>query len=127
MNEILEMLMNIGESKNVYSTVVSFCQNIKSKFIGFRLISTDTTRIERWATGLNDYWPTIQNGLCELPIEVNAVAERINEECKREDEVINDHLDMLIELLQGYKVRENNNFFSINMISCILYKNKGSI
>ncbi|CAF3592991.1 unnamed protein product [Rotaria sp. Silwood1] len=68
-----------------------------------QLISTDATPIERWATGLNDYWPTIQGGLVELPFEINAVAERINEECKHEDEVINDHLDMLIELLQGYK------------------------
>ncbi len=40
-------------------------------------------------------------------MEVNAVAERINEECKCEDEIINDHLDMLIELLQAYKVKYN--------------------
>ena len=62
--------------------------------------------MQRWATGLNDYWPTIQTGLVELPIEMNAVSERIREECIREDEVINDHLDMLIELLQGYKVQD---------------------
>ncbi|CAF0924773.1 unnamed protein product [Adineta ricciae] len=68
-----------------------------------QLISTDSTQVQRWATGLNDYWPTIQTGLVELPIEMNAVSERIREECIREDEVINDHLDMLIELLQGYK------------------------
>ncbi|CAF3840896.1 unnamed protein product [Adineta steineri] len=66
-------------------------------------ISTDSTQVQRWATGPNDYWPTIQNGLNELPIEINAVAERIKEECIHEDEIINDHLDMLIELLQGYK------------------------
>jgi hypothetical protein len=35
---------------------------------------------------------------------MNAVSERIHEQCKRDDDVINDHLDMLIELLQGYKV-----------------------
>jgi len=83
-----------------------------------RLISTDTTQVERWATGLNDYWPTIQSGLVELPIEINAVAERINEECKHEDEVINDHLDMLIELLQGYKVRKKKNTF----FGCIILR-----
>jgi hypothetical protein len=69
------------------------------------LISTDSTQVERWATGLNDYWPTIQSGLIELPVEINAIAERINEGSKCEDEMINDHLDMLIELLQGYKVK----------------------
>lgn len=69
-----------------------------------RSITADTTEVQRWATGLNDYWPTIQNGLGELPVEINAVSERIYEECKREDDMINDHLDMLIELLQGYKV-----------------------
>ena len=69
-----------------------------------RLISTDSTQIEQWATGLNDYWPSIQSGLVELPVEINAVAERMHEQCKREDEMINDHLDMLIELIQGYKV-----------------------
>lgn len=68
-----------------------------------QLLSTDSTQIERWATGLNNYWPTIQTGLTELPAEVNAVASRINESCKCEDEIINDHVDMLIELLQGYK------------------------
>ena len=73
-----------------------------------RLISADTTEVERWATGLNDYWPTIQSGLVELPVEINAVSERIYEECKREDDVINDHLDMLIDLLQGYKVSKED-------------------
>ena len=29
-----------------------------------------------------------------------------NEQYKRGDEIINEHLDMLIELLQGYKVLE---------------------
>ena len=72
------------------------------------MISTDSTRIERWATGLNDYWPTIQSGLVELPTEINAVAECFNEGYKWEDEIISDHLDMLVELLQGYKVTINN-------------------
>ena len=70
-----------------------------------RLISTDSTQVERWATGLNDYWPTIQTGLAEVPVEINAMAERIQEGSKCEDQMINDHLDMLIELLQGYKVK----------------------
>jgi hypothetical protein len=83
-----------------------------------RLISTDTTQVERWATGLNDYWPTIQSGLVELPIEINAVAERINEQCKHEDEVINDHLDMLIELLQGYKVTKRKTHCSV-VLFCV--------
>jgi hypothetical protein len=30
----------------------------------------------------------------------------MNEQCKRGDEVINDPLDMLVELLQGYKVKK---------------------
>ena len=38
-------------------------------------------------------------------MEITALAERINEQCKRDDDVIDDHLDALIELLQGYKVR----------------------
>ncbi|CAF1219463.1 unnamed protein product [Rotaria sordida] len=65
-------------------------------------LASDSTSIDRWATGPNDYWPTIQIGLGSLPIEINAISERVNEQCKRNDEVINDHLDMLIELLQGY-------------------------
>lgn len=69
-----------------------------------QLISTDATPIERWATGLNDYWPTIQTGLVSLPVEINAIAERLLEQCKREDEMITDQLDMLVELIQGYKV-----------------------
>jgi len=82
-------------------------------------LSTDSTKVERWATGLNNYWPTIQTGLTELPAEVNAVAKRINEACQCEDEIINDHVDMLIELLQGYKVEFNEKkfSFSIKMIS----------
>jgi hypothetical protein len=75
-----------------------------------RLISTDSTEIERWATGLNDYWPSIQTGLVHLPVEINAIAERLHEECKHEDEMINDHLDMLIELIQGYKVTKHRRF-----------------
>jgi hypothetical protein len=112
MNEMLKLLMIIYELKNLYSKNICFCLELFSnEFILFRLISTDSTQVERWATGLNDYWPRIQNGLVELPVEINAIAERINEECKHEDEVINDHLDMLIELLQGYKVREKNILF----------------
>ncbi len=105
MKEIFKLLMNISELKNLYS---KFFQNFSINQIHlflFRLISTDSTQVERWATGLNDYWPTIQNGLVELPVEINAIGERINEEGKYEDEIINDHLDMLIELLQGYKVK----------------------
>lgn len=73
----------------------------------YRLISTDETRIERWATGPNDYWPTIQTGLVQLPYEISAISERLHEACRNEDDIINDHLDMLIELLQGYKVGNN--------------------
>ena len=68
------------------------------------MLSSDTTRVERWATGLNDYWSRIQSGLVELPIEINAIADRLYEQTKNEDEMINDHLEMLIELLQGYRV-----------------------
>ncbi|CAF3308914.1 unnamed protein product [Rotaria socialis] len=96
-SQIRTYLKNINERN--FKTADEYWAIEKS----LQLISTDPTRIERWATGPNDYWPTIQTGLTELPIEMNAVAERINEECKREDEVINDHLDMLIELFQGYK------------------------
>jgi hypothetical protein len=42
---------------------------------------------------------------------MNALSERMNEQYKRDDEVINDHLDMLIELLQGYKVKEKIYFY----------------
>jgi hypothetical protein len=38
---------------------------------------------------------------------MNAISGRMTEQCKRDDEVINDHLDTLVELLQGYKVIEN--------------------
>ena len=86
----------------------------------FRLISTDSTQVERWATGLNDYWPTIQSGLVDLPVEINAVAERIHEECKHEDEVINDHLDMLIELLQGYRVMNRRSILVYNIFLFVL-------
>ncbi|CAF4539310.1 unnamed protein product, partial [Rotaria sp. Silwood2] len=96
-SQIRTYLKNINERN--FKTADEYLAIEKS----LQLISTDSTRIERWATGLNDYWPTIQSGLVEIPVEINAVAERINEECKHEDEVINDHLDMLIELLQGYK------------------------
>jgi hypothetical protein len=37
---------------------------------------------------------------------MHALSGRIEEQCKRDDEVINEHLDMLIELLLGYKVNE---------------------
>ncbi|UJR08914.1 hypothetical protein I4U23_013167 [Adineta vaga] len=66
-------------------------------------LSSDSTSIDQWATGANDYWPAIQLGLADLPVEMNAVSERIQEQCKRDDDVINDHVDMLIDLLQGYK------------------------
>lgn len=56
--------------------------------------------------GPNDYWPRIQVGLADLPMEMNALSERMKEQCKRDNEVINEHLDMLVELLQGYKVHE---------------------
>lgn len=69
-----------------------------------RTLSADATIIDRWATGPNDYWPSIQIGLTDLPVEMHAVAERLQEQRKRDDDVINDHLDMLIDLLQGYKV-----------------------
>jgi len=72
----------------------------------FRTLASDPTTIDRWSTGLNDYWPKIQVGLTDLPVEINALSERMNEQCKRGDEVINDPLDMLVELLQGYKVRK---------------------
>ena len=88
---------------------------MRSYLIHSRLISTDSTQVERWATGLNDYWPTIQRGLVDIPIEINAIAERINDECKCEDEMINDHLDMLIELLQAYKVKPFFVFLSLSL------------
>ena len=70
----------------------------------FRALGSDPSSIDRWATGPNDYWPRIQVGLADLPMEMNALSERVKEQCKRDDEVINEHLDMLVELLQGYKV-----------------------
>ncbi|CAF0927168.1 unnamed protein product [Adineta ricciae] len=92
-----------GYLKNINERNVKAADDYSRIEKALQLISTDSTEVQRWATGLNDYWPTIQTGLVELPIEMNAVSERIREECIREDEVINDHLDMLIELLQGYK------------------------
>ena len=73
----------------------------------FRILGSDSTTIDRWATGPNDYWVTIQIGLTDLPSEMHAISERINERYKRDDEVINDYVDMLIELLHGYKVRKD--------------------
>lgn len=72
----------------------------------FRTLGSDPTTIDRWATGPNDYWPRIQVGLADLPVEMNALSERMKEQCQRDNEVINEHLDMLIDLLQGYKVNE---------------------
>jgi hypothetical protein len=77
-----------------------------------RTLGSDSTTIDRWATGPNDYWPTIQIGLADLPVEINAISERMKEQYKRDDEVINDHVDLLIELLQGYKVRRDQIFFN---------------
>ena len=76
----------------------------------FRTLGSDPTTVDRWAMGPNDYWPRIQVGLADLPMEMNALSERIKEQCKRDNEVINEHLDMLVELLQGYKV--NKKMFS---------------
>jgi hypothetical protein len=70
----------------------------------FRALGSDPTTVDRWSTGFNDYWPRIQTGLLDLPIEMSTLSERLNEQYKRDDDVINDHLDMLIDLLQGYKV-----------------------
>ncbi|CAF1173442.1 unnamed protein product [Rotaria sordida] len=70
---------------------------------GIRVYLKNSTTIDRWATGPNDYWATIQIGLTDLPSEMNAISERINERYKRDDEVINDHFHLLIDLLQGYK------------------------
>lgn len=39
---------------------------------------------------------------------MNALSERMKEQCKRDNEVINEHLDMLVELLQGYKVEKRD-------------------
>jgi hypothetical protein len=72
----------------------------------FRTLGSDPTTVDRWSTGPNDYWPKIQVGLTDLPVEMNALSERMNEQCKRSDEVINYPLDMLVELLQGYKVEK---------------------
>ena len=73
-----------------------------------RTLGSDATTVDRWSTGSNDYWPTIQIGLADLPVELNAISERMKEQYKRDDELITDHVDMLIELLQGYKVRKKN-------------------
>ncbi|CAF5095423.1 unnamed protein product [Rotaria sp. Silwood1] len=67
------------------------------------ILGSDSTTIDRWATGPNDYWATIQIGLTDLPSEMNAISERINERYTRDDEAINDHFHLLIDLLQGYK------------------------
>ena len=67
-------------------------------------MSTDTSNIDRWATGPNDYWPAIQIGLASLPAEINALSERLNGQVQRDNELINEHLDMLVDLLEGYKV-----------------------
>lgn len=70
----------------------------------FRALGTDLTTIDRWATGPNDYWPRIQQGLTSLPAEMNKLSVQIKDQYQRVDEIIADHLDALIELLQGYKV-----------------------
>lgn len=44
---------------------------------------------------------------------MHALAGRMDEQSKRDDEVIGEHLDMLIDLLLGYKVNES-------IVSCIL-------
>jgi len=89
----------------------------------FRTLASDPTTIDRWSTGLNDYWPKIQVGLTDLPVEINALSERMNEQCKRSDEVISDPLDMLVELLQGYKVEKQRNFFIYNQFLFRIYVN----
>jgi hypothetical protein len=71
------------------------------------MLSNDAALVDRWATGPNDYWPAIRIGLGTLPVEINAVAERILEQYKRDDQILSEHLDLLIDLLQGYKVRLN--------------------
>ena len=37
---------------------------------------------------------------------MNAVSEQINEQYKRDDLVFDDHLDLLVDLLQAYKVKK---------------------
>ena len=82
----------------------------------FRALGTDLTTIDRWATGPNDYWPRIQQGLTNLPAEVNKLSLQIKDQYQRVDEIIADHLDALIELLQGYKV------ISVNILaSAVLF------
>ncbi|CAF3528936.1 unnamed protein product [Rotaria sp. Silwood1] len=96
-NQIRGCLKSINEKK--FKNANDFTNIEKA----LQTLGSDSTSIDRWATGPNDYWPTIQIGLGNLPVEINAISERINEQYKRDDEVISDHLDMLIELLQGYK------------------------
>ncbi|CAF3839906.1 unnamed protein product [Rotaria magnacalcarata] len=97
LNQIRGYLKSINEktfkNANDFSNIEKALQTLGS----------DSTNVDRWATGPNDYWPTIQTGLGSLPIEVNAISQRMNEQFKRDDQVISDHLDMLVDLLQGYK------------------------
>ncbi|CAF3308812.1 unnamed protein product [Rotaria socialis] len=97
LNQIRGYLKSINEKNfknaNDFSNIEKTLQTLGS----------DSTNVDRWATGPNDYWPTIQTGLGSLPIEVNAISERMNEQFKRNDQVISEHLDMLVDLLQGYK------------------------
>ena len=75
--------------------------------VRFRALSSDSTMIDQWAMGSNNCWLTIQTVLANLPIEINAVSEKINEQYQRNDEAIGEHLDILIDLLQAYKVRQS--------------------
>ena len=70
----------------------------------FSSLNLDSSVIDRWATGPNDYWPSIQAGLSVLPVEINSVSERIADQCKRDEAIVNEHFDMLVDLLQGYQV-----------------------
>lgn len=71
-------------------------------------MSSDSSTIDRWATGPNDYWPAIQLGLATLPNEMNSLSQQLTTQSKRDDELITEHLDMLIDLLEGYKVVKEN-------------------
>ncbi|CAF0967319.1 unnamed protein product [Adineta ricciae] len=104
MSFILQQLTQIREClKGINEKQIKNANEFSTMEKTLQTLSTDSTKVDRWATGANDYWPLIQLGLAQLPVEMGAVSERLQEQYRRDEDIINDHLDLLIDILYGYK------------------------
>ncbi|XP_064631538.1 sorting nexin-8-like isoform X2 [Lineus longissimus] len=66
-------------------------------------LSSDSTVLTSWATGANNTWSQLKAGFKKICIEFAAISDKSAEKAKREDELVSEVVNILLDLVVAYR------------------------